>query len=474
MKLLWERALLRQCGEEGERLLLEWDAEGMVEVLLEARIDAFWSQVLLPDAPGNSFPVHHHCIHLQVSPEAAEIKEPLPKVLSSSSCSSSEDDTSLSSQKKKSKKKSRREKHRTGRGINDDDKEIQEGPGVLKEHGYTIKKNLERGDSGREFLVTRKKGDSYVIKEINCRDKKSLHNVQEEFKIWRNLLHAYIVSYLESFEDKEAGVFYIVMEYCEGGDLYERMKTQKEKGIFEEEQILDWMVQICLALQYLHENKVRHRNIQPQNVFLTEHGFVNIEVFGCFEKDSKGLKSDIWSLGCLLHDLCVLDVWPDITCADALSKKENLPHISERYSEELRRLIRQMLSCDPKVRPSAAEILTKPFLTNAVKKNKRVPDTLEERFMKSTENFDEAYKDSEEFLSEWKNITDSLEEVHRKCTIGSLSGSVIGAAGGITAIVGAVLAPFTLGASLIVTGVGIGVSVAGGITGTDETRLFIL
>ncbi|RXN04070.1 zinc finger BED domain-containing 1-like protein [Labeo rohita] len=78
MKLLWERALLRQCGEEGERLLLEWDAEGMVEVLLEARIDAFWSQVLLPDAPGNSFPVHHHCIHLQVSPEGATPRQALP------------------------------------------------------------------------------------------------------------------------------------------------------------------------------------------------------------------------------------------------------------------------------------------------------------------------------------------------------------------------------------------------------------
>lgn len=55
--------------------------------------------------------------------------------------------------------------------------------------------------------------------------------------------------------------------------------------------------------------------------------------------------------------------------------------------------------------------------------------------------------------------------MHRETTIGSLSGSVIGSVGGITAIVDTILAPFTLGASLIITGVGVGVSVAGGVTG---------
>ncbi|XP_042560114.1 apolipoprotein L3-like [Clupea harengus] len=65
-------------------------------------------------------------------------------------------------------------------------------------------------------------------------------------------------------------------------------------------------------------------------------------------------------------------------------------------------------------------------------------------------------------LKKLNELADSLENVHFGTTVGSLTGGVIGAAGGITSIVGLILAPFTLGASLIVTGVGVGVAVAGG------------
>ncbi|KAG9341414.1 hypothetical protein JZ751_019222 [Albula glossodonta] len=68
-------------------------------------------------------------------------------------------------------------------------------------------------------------------------------------------------------------------------------------------------------------------------------------------------------------------------------------------------------------------------------------------------------------VNELKEIIAHMESVHYGSTAGSLAGGVIGAAGGITSIVGLILAPFTLGASLIVTGVGIGVAVAGGVTG---------
>ncbi|KAL6466350.1 hypothetical protein MHYP_G00241540, partial [Metynnis hypsauchen] len=73
--------------------------------------------------------------------------------------------------------------------------------------------------------------------------------------------------------------------------------------------------------------------------------------------------------------------------------------------------------------------------------------------------------DLQALINKLTETTDHLEKSHRSATVGSLSGGVIGAAGGITSIVGVILAPFTLGASLIVTGVGVGVAVAGGVTG---------
>ncbi|KAI4881530.1 hypothetical protein NFI96_008385, partial [Prochilodus magdalenae] len=81
------------------------------------------------------------------------------------------------------------------------------------------------------------------------------------------------------------------------------------------------------------------------------------------------------------------------------------------------------------------------------------------------QHFDYSSAELRALIRKLNTITHDLETTHRNATIGSLSGGVIGAAGGITSIVGLVLAPFTLGASLIVTGVGVGVAVAGGVTG---------
>ncbi|XP_042153772.1 apolipoprotein L3-like [Oncorhynchus tshawytscha] len=67
-------------------------------------------------------------------------------------------------------------------------------------------------------------------------------------------------------------------------------------------------------------------------------------------------------------------------------------------------------------------------------------------------------------LDKLRTLAGGFESIHKGTTIGSLTGGVIGAAGGITSLVGLIMAPFTLGASLIVTGVGIGIAVTGGAT----------
>ncbi|XDV19447.1 hypothetical protein PO909_024917, partial [Leuciscus waleckii] len=116
------------------------------------------------------------------------------------------------------------------------------------------------------------------------------------------------------------------------------------------------------------------------------------------------------------------------------------------FSEDLRQLVKDTLQIDPANRPSVSEILMRPFI-------------IKHLYEKSKQTIEELYGR----LNVLEELANGLEKVHFNTTVGSLAGGVVGLAGGITSIVGLILTPFTLGASLIVTGVGIGVAVAGGV-----------
>ncbi|OCT78882.1 apolipoprotein L1 [Xenopus laevis] len=95
---------------------------------------------------------------------------------------------------------------------------------------------------------------------------------------------------------------------------------------------------------------------------------------------------------------------------------------------------------------------------------------------KITKNFFNIQKRMKKFKKHMKicidlmdHIANCIDKVHKDTTIANISGSTAGIAGGITTIVGLALIPVTLGASLIVTAVGIGVAVAGGLTGVGSS-----
>ena len=71
-------------------------------------------------------------------------------------------------------------------------------------------------------------------------------------KLLSQVRHPNIVSYKESFQGDD-GFLYIVMAFCEGGDMYTRLKAQEGKYL-EERQIVEWFVQIAMALQVRYKS----------------------------------------------------------------------------------------------------------------------------------------------------------------------------------------------------------------------------
>jgi NIMA (never in mitosis gene a)-related kinase 1/4/5 len=91
------------------------------------------------------------------------------------------------------------------------------------------------------------------------------------------LKHPNIVTYRESFLD--GGKLCIVMDYCSGGDLHTVLQRRRGTPL-PEDTILDWFVQICLALKHIHDRKVLHRDIKAQNIFVASNGLLKLGDFG--------------------------------------------------------------------------------------------------------------------------------------------------------------------------------------------------
>ncbi|XP_073911091.1 serine/threonine-protein kinase Nek1 isoform X1 [Castor canadensis] len=261
---------------------------------------------------------------------------------------------------------------------------------------YVRLQKIGEGSFGKAVLVeSTEDGKQYVIKEINISrmSSKEREESRREVAVLANMKHPNIVQYRESFE--ENGSLYIVMDYCEGGDLFKRINAQK--GIlFQEDQILDWFVQICLALKHVHDRKILHRDIKSQNIFLTKDGTVQLGDFGiarvlnstvelartCIgtpyylspeicENKPYNNKSDIWALGCVLYEMCTLKHAFEAGNMKNLVLKiisGSFPPVSLHYSYDLRSLVSQLFKRNPRDRPSVNSILEKGFIAKRIEK----------------------------------------------------------------------------------------------------------
>lgn len=268
---------------------------------------------------------------------------------------------------------------------------------------YEVLYTIGSGSYGKCQKIRRKSdGKILVWKELDygtmAESEKQM--LVSEVNLLRELKHPNIVRYYDRIIDRTNTTLYIVMEYCEGGDLSVLInRCIKERRYLEEQFILRVTAQLMLALKECHRRSdgratVLHRDLKPANIFLDIKQNVKLGDFGLarilnhdtsFAKTFVGTpyymspeqingmsyneKSDIWSLGCLLYELCALS--PPFT---AYNQRELAGRIREgkyrripyRYSEELNTLLSKMLNLKDYLRPSVESILQSSLLAEVV------------------------------------------------------------------------------------------------------------
>ena len=96
-------------------------------------------------------------------------------------------------------------------------------------------------------------------------------------RLLQKLKHPNIVAFKDSFLDRDH-YLNLIMSYCEEGDIYSKYKNNSNNP-FSEEIILGWLAQMLLAIHYLHDLKILHRDLKSQNIFIKQ-GILRVGDFG--------------------------------------------------------------------------------------------------------------------------------------------------------------------------------------------------
>jgi NIMA (never in mitosis gene a)-related kinase len=263
---------------------------------------------------------------------------------------------------------------------------------------YKKKRFLHKGNCSKTYLVeeihTKKE---YVMKTINLKDlcKKAKEDSFLEAKILKKFEHPNIIHFEEAFICKlPKHTLNIITEFADGGDLSQKIEKQIEhKLYFEEDLIINYFTQICLALNHVHSKNIILRDINDRNIFLTKNGIIKLGGFHFSKKLEKfsfkkkvigthylspeivknepyNYKNDIWSLGVMLYRMTTLKLPFDANNLQILVMrilKGKYNPIPNNYSKELAELISRLLKVNPEERPNVTEILNYDIIKERMK-----------------------------------------------------------------------------------------------------------
>ncbi|DBA72156.1 TPA: hypothetical protein ACH3X2_010875 [Trebouxia sp. C0005] len=222
---------------------------------------------------------------------------------------------------------------------------------------YDLLKTIGRGTYGRALLVSRKvDGKLLVIKQVNLSELEAQEKAAalNEVAVLSQFDHVNIIRYHTCFTERD--FLHIVMEHATQGDLGTLIQSHASLNKpLAEADIMNWFVQILLALWHVHGKKVLHRDLKSQNIFMTEGSLVGTPYYlspEICEDKAYDHKSDVWSLGCILYEMATLKRAFNGQSLPALVLKilrGKYPPLPARYSGSMKGLVDCMLKIKPQV-----------------------------------------------------------------------------------------------------------------------------
>ncbi len=238
-------------------------------------------------------------------------------------------------------------------------------------------------------MIRKSDNKVYALKrvKINKMSKKEISDALNEIRFLASIRHKNIVGFLEAFLENNETELCIVMEYCGCGDLAQKVERYKRRRQYIDEDVIwRYLIQCVKALENLHGKGICHRDIKVANSFLSEDGSVKIGDMNVSKRMNKGhlhtqigtpyymspeiwnnraydASSDIWSLGCMIYELCALkppftgNSFPELKRAVIAGRFTPIPR---KFSDALRSVIASMLRVSSRERPTAARLLKTP------------------------------------------------------------------------------------------------------------------
>jgi len=300
---------------------------------------------------------------------------------------------------------------------------------------FTKEKVLGKGSFGSVYLVRRKRDKKiYALKSVYMEklSKKEQENSVNEVRILASVNHPNVIGYKEAFWDDSGSTLNIVMEYADDGDLHTKIeRMEKEGGLFSEDLIWSYSIQMIEGLKALHDKKIMHRDLKSANIFLVKDkrqckiGDMNVSKVikekvlktqtgtpyyaspEVWNDNPYSYKSDLWSIGCVIYELCELK--PPFHGKDLDELYENVckgkpKRINKIYSDELWQMILMLLQVDVDKRVDCNKFLNSELILNKIKEMKENPKTYKE-----AESLDKNKNTQDDFLLKTIKFNDIKE-----------------------------------------------------------------